>query len=279
MKDLREKTVLLTGASGGVGVFIARAFARSKAKLALVAYPGIGLEALRQESEQWGGQSLVLVSDLRDPAQRRSVVEQVRQAFGPIDVLVNGAGVEVTAPYDQVSEEDIRNVISINLEAGMVLTRLILPEMLRRRSGHVVNISSLAGKFGPAFEELYSATKAGLIGFTSSLRASCRGSGVSASVIIPSFVEAGIYAQLKVRSGCEAPAMLRGGSPEQVAQAVVRAIRDDIPEIIINRYPVRPALALAALSPTLGNWLADRIGAHDFFRRVVEAKKENQTGR
>jgi short-subunit dehydrogenase len=145
--------------------------------------------------------------------------------------------------------------------------------MLQRRQGHIVNISSLAGKAGPAFEEPYAATKAGLVGFTASLRASYRPQGVSASVIVPAFVEAGIYARLKANSGCEAPALLAGCRPEKVAQAVLRSIQRDVPEIIVNRYPLRPILALATLSPSLGNWVSARLGVNDFFRRVVEAER------
>ena len=136
--------------------------------------------------------------------------------------------------------------------------------------------ASLAGKSGPAFQEPYAATKAALVGFTVSLRATYRGSGVSASVIVPSFVEAGIYARLKAKSGCSAPALLTGCTAELVAEAVLRAIRDDVPEIIINRYPIRPVLALSALSPRLGDWIVTRLGVHDFFRRVLEAEKRKR---
>src|SRR5262249_31974921 len=136
-----------------------------------------------------------------------------------------------------------------------------------------VNISSLAGKSGPAFQESYAAAKAALVAFTTSLRATYRDTGVSASVVVPSFVEAGIYARLKERSGCTAPGLLTGCSAEQVAAAVLRAIRKDAPEIIVNRYPIRPVLALSAISPRLGDWIVTRLGVHDFFRRVIDAER------
>lgn len=265
--------MLLTGASGGLGVFMARAFAKLGTKLALVAHPGAGLGSICQEVESCGSQALALVSDLRDPTERRSVVERVSKELGTPDVLVNNAGVEFTAPYHRLTEEAIHDTININLEAAMVLARLVLPGMLDRGSGHIVNISSLAGKFGPAFQEPYAATKAALVAFTSSLRATYRGSGVSASVIVPAFVEAGIYARLKAEAGCAAPRLLTGCAPERVAEAVLRAIRKDRPEIIVNRYPIRFALALAVLSPKLGDLISARIGVDRFFRRVVEAGK------
>jgi len=145
--------------------------------------------------------------------------------------------------------------------------------MLERKRGHIVNISSLAGKSGPAFQEPYAATKAGLIAFTSSLRATYRGSGVSASVIVPGFVETGIYTKLKTKSGCSAPAFLGTSPPEAIPRAVIRAIQKDLPEIIVNPLPVRPLLAFTSLFPSLGEWVIDKIGTNDFFRRVVEAQK------
>jgi short-subunit dehydrogenase len=155
----------------------------------------------------------------------------------------------------------------------MILTRLVLPGMLARKRGHIVNISSLAGKSGPAFQEPYAATKSGLIGFTSSLRGTYRSMGVSASAVVPGFVEAGIYAHLKERSGCAAPALLGTSPPEKVADAVLKVVDRDLPEIIINPLPVRPLLGLMAMFPRIGEWLGGKTGANDFFRKVVEKQK------
>jgi len=258
---------------------MSHAFAELGTNLALVAWPGIELEPLQKIIQSKGGRAISIVADLRDSEQRRAVVAQVQREFGSIDILVNNAGVEITAPYHEQTEDDILGVIAINLEASMVMTRLVLPDMLQRRSGHIVNISSLAGKAGPAFEESYSATKAGLIGFTSSLRATYRGTGVGASVIVPGFVEAGIYARLKQKSGCSAPVVLGTSSPEKVARAVLHAIQRNIAEIIVNPVPVRPLLAIINLSPSLGEWLIDKMGTNGFFQRVVQATQKKEAER
>jgi len=263
------QTVLLTGASGGLGAYMARAFAARGTKLALVAYPGADLEIVRRETKGLGVHVLALAHDLRDAAQRKETVEQVQKEFGAIDILVNNAGVEFTSPFHELSEDDIRNVLSVNLEAALMLTHGVLPGMLQRRTGHIVNISSLAGKAGPAFQEPYAATKAGLVAFTFSLRASYQRDGVSASVIVPGFVEAGIYAKLKEKSGCSAPPLLGTSPPEKVAAAVLRCIERDLPEIIVNPIPVRPLLALIAMFPSLGEWATRKTGGHEFFRAVA----------
>ncbi len=254
-------------------MFMARALAKKGASLALTAFPGTALEEVRAESEKLGVKARVYALDLRDSAQRSQLIAEVRKEFGSIDILVNNAGVEFTAAYDDLTVENITETIAVNLEAPMVLTRLVLPEMLSRKCGHIVNISSLAGKSGPAFQEPYAATKAGLVAFTSSLRHTYRGTGVSASAIVPGFVEAGIYADLKKRSGLAAPALLGTSPPEKVAQAMIKAIEKDLPEIIINPLPVRPLLGLIALFPQVGEWAADKTGANAFFRKVVEKQK------
>lgn len=276
MKILAGQTVLLTGASGGLGTYMAQAFALRKVKLALVGHPGVDLEGLRKSVAGAGVPALALAVDLRDATRRHEMLAAVRERLGPIDILVNNAGVEFNSAYHHLSEAQIEEVLSVNLEAPMILSRLVLPEMLGRKQGHIVNISSLAGKSGPAFQEPYAATKAGLVALTQSLRASYRGSGVSASVIVPAFVEAGIYARLKAKSGCAAPWLLTGTSPEEVAQAVLRSIGGDVPEIIVNRYPLRPVLAVSAVLPRLGDWISARIGVHDFFRRAAGTETRNR---
>jgi short-subunit dehydrogenase len=276
MKLVAGQTVLLTGASGGLGSFITHAFAERGLKLALVAHHGVDLGSLRKAVERRGGRALDFVSDLRYAVQRRQLLEQVRKDLGPIDILVNNAGVEFTSAYHELSEENIGEVLHVNLEAPMVLSRLVLPQMLDRKRGHIVNISSLAGKSGPAFQEPYAATKAGLVAFTSSLRATYRGSGVGASVVIPGFVEAGIYANLKARTGCTAPFLLGTSPPEAVARAVIRVIERDAPEVIVNPMPVRPLLAFAEMFPSAGEWLVNKMGSNQFFRQVAEVDKRER---
>jgi short-subunit dehydrogenase len=273
MKLKANQTVLLTGASGGLGKYIARALAAYGLNQALVAFPGKDLPPLKEELEKNGINAYYLVADLRIRDERQRVVDEVSKALGQVDILINNAGVEFTAPYHALSEEDINSVIKVNLEAPMHLTRLVLPYMLERGAGHIVNISSLAGKAGPAYQEPYAATKSGLIAFTMSLRETYLRSGVSASVICPGFVEAGIYTRLKEKSGCSAPASMGTSRPERVGKAVIRSIQNDMPQVIINPYPVRPILVLSEISPRLGAWAARAMGASKFFKQVYESRR------
>jgi short-subunit dehydrogenase len=267
------QTVLLTGATGGLGPYMAAAFAARGLNLVLVAYPGGELEEVRLACLAKGVKAISLVLDLARDRDRQEVIQATQAEFGGLDVLVNNAGVEYSSYYHELSAAKIKEVLSVNLEAPMMLSWLALPGLLKQGHGHIVNISSLAGKSGPAFQECYAATKAALQGFTMSLRATYRGAGVSASVICPGFVEAGIYTRLKTKAGRAAPALLGAVRPERVARALLRAIESDVPEIIVNRFPVRPLLALSALSPSLGHWLSAKFGVNDFFQKVVDAEK------
>ena len=273
MKLQADQTVLLTGASGGLGTYIARAVAAYGLNQALVAFPGKDLPPLKEELQKNGINAFYLVADLRVKEERQRVVEEVRAKMGPIDILINNAGVEFTAPYHELTEDEVHSVIAVNLEAPMQLSRLVIPDMLKHKSGHIVNMSSLAGKSGPAYQEPYAATKSGLIAFTMALRETYFRSGVSASAICPGFVEAGIYARLKANSGCSAPALLGTSRPEKVARAVIRAIQHNTPQVIINPYPVRPLFSLSEISPRLGAWIARAMGGSRFFKRVFEAQK------
>jgi short-subunit dehydrogenase len=244
---------------------MAEAFAGMGAHLMLVAYPGAGLEDLKRKVEQKGVRAASLVADVSDPAQRRLIVEKTLQEFGNIDILVNNAGVEFTSAYHKLSAETIVNILRVNLEAPMVLSHIVLPEMLKRKS-----------ECGPAFQEPYAASKAGLIAFTTSLRATYRGSGVSASAICPGFVETGIYTKLKESTGCVAPPLLGTSQPQTVIRAMMRSIEKDLPEMIISRYPFRPLLAFMALFPSAGEWVIRQTGAHAFFSSVAEAQAKSK---
>jgi len=268
--------ILLTGARGGLGTPMTLALARAGANLALVAYPGVDLDDLRSQVEKLGVKAIAIRFDLAQRERLPELLAQVKAELGPVDVLINNAGVEFTSAYHELEVERIRETILVNLEAPMILTRLLLPEMLARQRGHIVNISSLAGMAKPAFQESYAATKAGLISFTGALRATYRPQGVSASVIIPGFVEAGIYARLKTTAGRSAPALLGTCSPERVASAVLRALERDLPEVCVSKFPVRPLLALSVLSPRLGAWITDITGANAFFGQAVEAAKKGR---
>ena len=268
--NLKGKNVLLTGATGGIGVHIARSIVAEGANLSMVAFPGNNLATLTQELATEALKVIWFDEDLRLEPSIRRAIDKTRDQLGPIDILINNAGIEITAPYHTLSFESIDSILQCNLRAPFFLSNLVIQDMLKKNEGHIVNISSLAGKSGPSCQEVYAGTKAGLIGFTESLRATYRNTGIGASVICPGFVEAGIYDRLRTKPGLQAPKLLGTSKPERVAEAVIQAIRKDLPNVIINPIPVRPLFAISTLFPRLGEFLTRLTGAHDFFDQSAE---------
>jgi len=266
VEDLRNSVALVTGASRGIGPHIARALAREGAHVALAARSLPALEAVAADLRSSGARVAVLDADVGLPAACASLVARAEEALGPVDVLVNNAGVETEGPFLSLAPETIVETVAVNLTGAILLARQALPGMLARRRGHVVNVASLGGKKGAPFDAVYCATKAGLIEWTGALRSELDGTGVSLSAICPGYVTGeGMFA----RFGIPAPRIIGSCTPEQVAAAVVDAIRRDLPEVIVNSMPMRPLLALSALSPRLGLWFLEALGITAFQRRKV----------
>jgi len=278
MKDLNGRTAIVTGASRGLGVYIARGLASRGMNLVLAARSADAIGALSQDLSAHGHRAIAVPTDVVQREHLEGLVERTLAEFGTIDVLVNNAGLEAVYHYHKLPLAEVDQVIGVNLRAPMHLTSMVLPGMLERRRGHIVNISSLAGKAGPACAEPYAATKAGLIGFTQSLRASYRADGVSASVICPGFVSgAGMYARAKEQYGREAPRMLGQSTPEAVARAVLKAIEDDLPEVIVNPAPVRPLLGLAATAPGLAEKISRFFDANSLFKEQAALRERERS--
>jgi len=252
---------LVTGGSRGLGPTIANALLREGARITLSARTADDLAAVAKNLTAGSAQVRAVAADVARDDDRRKLLEEAEAALGPVDLLINNAGIELMAPYASLPPERIQQIVRVNLDAPLMLSRLALPGMIERGSGHVVMIASLGGKKGSPYSATYAATKAGLIAWASAVRSELRGSGVGVSAISPGFVsEAGMFAVRNRR----APWLLGTSTPDDVARAVVRAIAQDIGEIIVNPGPMRLMLALDALSPRLSTWLLRRSGVYDY---------------
>jgi len=268
--ELRGTNVLVTGAAGGLGRYIARALAAQGANLALSDLPGEPLDARVEEVRGFGARVEAAPADLGKQGQRRELIGQAEEAIGPLDVLVNNAGLEFVGPYPQEPLARIDLITKVNLLAPMELTRIVLPGMLERRRGHIVNLASVAGKVPGAYFHTYNATKHGLVGFSHAVRHELTDDPVSVTVICPAFIaREGMYGRIE---DTVAPANPLGASPpEKVGAAVVRAVRDDPAEIVIAERPLRPLIALAAVAPKAAFKIADRMGVRKASREFGEA--------
>ena len=272
MRDLEGRMALVTGASQGIGVYIARALAAEGMNLILAARSSAKLESVAEDLRATGCRVLCIRTDLGDRSSLEALAERAEQEGDGVDLLVNNAGAEHWSAFDQLPVEAIDRLIEINLNAPMVLSRLLLPKMIQRGRGHIVNISSVAGLGGVAYAEPYCATKHGLVGFTRSFRATALSEGypVSCSVICPGLVaDAGMYDDIRRELDLNAPPLLGTSPPEKVARAVVRAVKRDLPEIVVNPTPIRPLVALALFAPRFALRLIMKLGGR-FFRTAAK---------
>jgi short-subunit dehydrogenase len=250
VEDLRGKNVLLTGASSGLGPYIARRLHKEGAKFVLSARNEAALEKLADEL----GGARVIAADL----SRTGEPERLAQQAGDVDVVVSNAGVPASGALASFTTAEIDRAIAVNLRAGMVLAHALAPAMVKRRSGHIVFISSIAGIVPAAGATVYNATKFGIRGFGLALREELWGTGVGVSVIAPTFVsEAGMWAETGLK-----PHPIAGEvSPARVANAVYSAITKNKAEIDVMSLLLRANLKVQGLTPNFFATVSRTLGA------------------
>src|SRR5215470_13253354 len=170
------QAAIVTGASHGIGPYIVRALAKEGLNLVLAARSGQELEqvATAADIRATGAHVLIVPTDVTDREARSALVHTAERTFGAVDVLVNNAGGDLQREFHHYTSDDVESLIQLNLTGPIELTRLLLPGMLQRKEGHIVNISSMGGSIGFPYTEVYSAAKDGLIAFTRVLRADYR---------------------------------------------------------------------------------------------------------
>src|SRR5690348_4741463 len=266
MGMLSGKTIILTGASQGLGVVMARALAKAGARLVLAARSADKLEQLAAELRQGGVEVLAVPCDVTRPGDREALIERARRGFGAIDVLVNNAGVEELGRYAEQDPATLERILVTNLLAPMQLTRAVLPAMLAAGKGQVVNIASLAGRTGMPYGAAYSGSKGGLAEWSISLAAELMGSGVAVTVICPGFVDGtGMFS----RKETPAPRSIGASHPDDVARALLHVLHKPRVEVVVNPKPVRLLMALRALSPEAALAVGRRLGLLDFLKRIA----------
>jgi short-subunit dehydrogenase len=245
---LRDARVVVTGASTGIGRSIALELARRGSLVTAVARDADRLRSLADEQPG----ITPLPGDLTLEAERARVVD----AAGDIDVLVNNAGIGYHGLVEDMPFEKVRELLELNVLAVVDLTQRVLPQMLERGSGHIVNVGSVAGFVGVPAEAIYSATKWAVQGFNDGLRRELRGRGVEVTLIAPGPIKTEFVAREKTGAPAAEPGALdRGRPPEEVARAVRRALTRrlpgyrtiSVPRILgISRLASRPVWSHAA---------------------------------
>lgn len=247
-----EVHVVVTGASSGIGEAIVREYGALGAKVTLVARRREQMEAI---TESVGGRTQVFVADLSDARKAASWLAEAQAAYGPVDILVNNAGVQIVDNFVATDEERAEQLLQLDLHSPLRLTRAVLPQMLARGSGTIVDIASLAAVAPTPGMVYYNAAKAGLAAASESLRGEIRGSGVHVVTVYPGPVETPMgragYAALERTAVAGASPQ---GTPDLLAKLVRRAVENRKARVI---YPRIYTIVRHLPGPT--RWLLDRF--------------------
>ncbi|MEX0878848.1 MAG: SDR family NAD(P)-dependent oxidoreductase [Thermoanaerobaculia bacterium] len=218
-----NRTVLVTGAGRGIGRSIALRFAEEGARVALVSRTAAELEETARRIESVGGKSLALPADITARGAAEDCVDRTERELGPVDVLVNNAGVFIWRPFLEMSEEDWDRVIATNLTGAADFCRAVLPRMVERGRGRIVSVASIHGMRGDANVAAQSAAKFGLIGLTQSLAREFRPHNIAVNAVCPGTVEN----KKDEGAGDHAAPLAEKLWPRDVARAVLFLASDD----------------------------------------------------
>ncbi|MDR7371140.1 3-ketoacyl-ACP reductase [Flavobacterium aquidurense] len=217
MTDLKNKNALITGAGKGIGKAIAIALAKEGVNVILVSRTQTDIDQLADEASNLGVKSLALAADVSDINSVNSAVEKALAKFKTIDILINSAGIASFGKFMELEPADWEKIIQVNLMGTYYTTRAVIPNMIERQTGDIINISSTAGLNGNALTSAYSASKFAVLGLTDSLMQEMRKHNIRVSALTPSTVATDMAKDLN----------LTDGNPEKVMQS------EDIAELLI----------------------------------------------
>ena len=254
--DINGKRVLLTGATGGIGMAIAHELSALGAELVITGRQRSALDAMAEKLRGEAVKVTVIAADLALDADLDRLIDEA----GQIDILVANAGLPGTDDITAFSKAAIDANLNVNLRVPIMLARALIPGMVERGDGHLLFVSSIAGKIPSPLSSLYSAGKYGLRGFADCLRIDLHGSGVGVSAIYPGMIrDAGMFAE----NGTDLPPGVRTKSPADVAAGVVRAITHDPTEVFVSPTELRVASTLGTVAPGLAATIQRRLGLAD----------------
>ena len=225
MKLLKGKTAIITGASRGIGKGIAKQFALNGANVAFTFSKSIELaKEIEKDLKDLGVKAIGYQSDAANYEDSLNLVEKISNDFDSIDILVNNAGITRDNLLMRMQEDDFNQVIKVNLNSVFNMTKAVQKTMLKQRSGSIINMSSVVGIKGNAGQSNYSASKAGIIGFSKSIALELGSRNIRCNVIAPGFIETEMTEKLDekiIENWRNLIPLKRGGTPEDVAKACV----------------------------------------------------------
>ena len=228
MQDIKGKVALITGGGRGIGRATAIELAKEGVNVGLVGRTLENLEKVKEELKDYDIKVSVASADVSDLDDITAAVEKIRQELGPIDILLNNAGISKFGKFMELTPEEWTNIVDVNVKCVYYTTRAVLPEMVERQAGDIINISSTAGQKGGPVTSAYSASKAAVIGLSESLMMEVRKDNIRVVTLTPSTVATDMAKELE----------LTDGNPEKVMQA------EDLAELIVAQLKLNNRVVL-----------------------------------
>jgi len=241
-QNMRGKTIAITGAGRGIGLATALELSRAGAKIIIIEIDAASARIGVTSVEERGGQAVSCVMDVSDSNMVEQMVEDLLKQHGPVDILINNAGIMCLGNFLELSGKENDRQIEVNLQGVINLMRAFLPQMQERNSGHIVNIASLAGKFGVPYSAIYSATKHAVVGLTEAVRAEYLDSNIGFTYVLPSVVDTELF------DGVTAPIWPPKVTPQDVAKAVHSALQKNQVDVFVPKI-ARLSLVLELVLP------------------------------
>ncbi len=263
MTHFREKTVWITGASSGIGEALAYAFAQEGASLVLSARNTQKLEEVKTRCLKSTSKCLIKPMDLSNAVEIEQVANEVLQLTGGVDVLINNAGRSQRSLARTTPIENDRTLMEVNFFSAVALTKLVLPQMLKNGSGHIVVISSISGKFGFPLRTAYSASKHALQGYFESLRAELTHENIKVTIVSPGRIKTDISLNALTEDGKSYNKMdagqAKGMEPERCARKIVKSVKKERKELLVGKSELL-MVYIRRFLPALYHWMVTRIG-------------------
>lgn len=266
MKNLQGKWVLITGAASGIGQALALEFAAAGSNIIIADINEEGMKNTNSQIEARGGKALCIRADMAKVEEIQALADRAIVEAGQVDILVNNAGIAFVSEAQNVTRDEWQKILAINLHGYIFLTHFLLPHMIERRSGHIVNIASLAGLIGvPGFVP-YCTTKFGVVGYSEALRVEMAAYGIGVTVICPGVISTPIIQNSLIKGFDqkmrELPSLVMI-TPQKAAKIIVCGVRRNkakvIPATMLTRlvYPLKkiaPGFVEFVLRKAYGAW-------------------------
>jgi NADP-dependent 3-hydroxy acid dehydrogenase YdfG len=263
-RSLNGRVVAITGAARGIGRATAEALARDGARVAI---GDLDAALAERTAEEIGSQAAAFQLDVTDRASFGRFIDDVQARIGPVDVLVNNAGIMPLGPFAEEDDATARRLVDVNVHGVLIGMKVVLPRFTARGEGHLVNIASAAGKGPYPGGATYCGTKHFVVGVTETVRGELRGTGVDVSVVMPVVVDT------ELATGVGTPRGIPRVKPDDVAAAIVETLRRPRFDVYVPRS-IGPLTALSAVLPRpVREWALRAIGADRVLWRVDSAAR------